>query len=69
MKIVARMDKKLCKAMACPAIMRAENGNIIIIGTDVTNEIENLSEFNAGCASNERIVSIPQSVFDSIKNN
>ena len=69
MKIVKRMDKKMCHANACPAIMKDEKGNIIIIGTDVTNEIENLSEYNAGCAAHERIVSIPQSVFDSIFNN
>ena len=67
MKIVARMDKKMCDAVACPAIMRAENGDILIIGTDVTNEVENLAEFDAGCAPYEKIVRIPASVFNSIK--
>lgn len=69
MKIVKRMDKKMCESLACPAIMQADNGDILVIGTDVTSEVENLAEFDAGCASYEKIVRIPKSVFDSINNN
>ncbi len=65
-KITGRLDKKLCNAKACPAVLRAENGDILIIGTDVTDKVENLSEFYAACASDERIVRIPKNVFDSI---
>ncbi len=64
MKVVKRFDKKMCETFACPAIMQDENGDYLIIGTDVTDQVENLAEFEAGCAKNERIVSIPASVFE-----
>ncbi len=68
MKVIKRFDKKMCESLACPAIMQSENGDILVIGTDVTNEVENLADFDAGCASYEKIVRIPKSVFDSIIN-
>lgn len=69
MKVIGRLDQKsACKALACPAILRGENGDILIIGTDVTNQIENLADFQAGCAPHERIVKIPANVFNSAKN-
>lgn len=57
---------KKCKALLCPAIMQDENGDYIIIGTDVTGEVENLEEF-AGCTQYEKIVKVPAEVFESIK--
>lgn len=67
MKIIKRLDEKKCKALVCPAIMQDENGDYIIIGTDVTGEVENLEQFNAGCAQYEKIVKVPAEVFESIK--
>lgn len=42
-----------------------EQGNFIIIGTDVTGKVENLEEFGAGCNSNEAVVMIPREIFES----
>ena len=64
MKVVKRFDRKMCENLACPAVMQDENGDYLIIGTDVTGEVENLEEFEAGCAKHERVVSIPASVFE-----
>lgn len=66
MKVIGRLDKIKCDAFACPAVLEDENGDIIVIGTDVTEKIENLVDFNAGCASNEKIVKIPRKVWESI---
>lgn len=68
MKIINRIDKRAaCKALACPAILQDENGDFIIIGKDVTGEVENLAEFGAGCAPHEKIVQIPNELFDNIQ--
>lgn len=69
MKVIGRLDKKLCRATACPAILKIENGNIVIIGTDVTDKIDNLKEYDAGIASYEKAVEIPLELFNDIKIN
>lgn len=54
MKATKRLDKKLCKEMACPAILEAENNNMFFIGE------------NLGTENGQTVIKVPKSVFDSV---
>lgn len=66
-KIAKRLDGNCCGKGGCPAILRAEDGDIIVIGMNVTGQIENLTEFGAACGKEEYAVKIPKAVFESLK--
>ena len=56
--------EKDCMAnRGCPAIMVDMNNNIIIIGKDITDQIDNLEQFNASISVNEKAVLIPKEIW------
>lgn len=54
-----------CEA-CCPTVFLSEDGDLIVMGKDVTNEVENLSQFGHKDA-NERLVKIPRSLIENLK--
>lgn len=52
---------------SCPDILELENGDFLVIGTDVTEEYKNNLSCNAKCASYEKIVKIPRKILTSAK--
>ena len=70
--IARRLDKTSqveCYATsACPAIFQLEDGNIAIIGSEVTKLLKPHLPEGSGCADHEMIVKIPREIFqDAIK--
>lgn len=71
--ITRRLDlapNPLCQATtACPAVFQLDDGNIAIIGTDVTEDVKPHLPKGSGCASHERIVRIPKLVLEAATEN
>lgn len=65
--ITRRLDRSpnpLCQSTtACPAIFELDDGNIAIIGTDVTTALKPYLPEGSGCADHERITRVPKTVF------
>lgn len=51
----------------CPSVWELDNGDIIIVGKNVTNEIRAQLPLNSGVGPDEEVVLIPRSVFVSTK--
>lgn len=66
-KVIERLDQKCCGKVNCPAILKTENGDILVIGKNVTNDVDGLKNFNSGIGSDEAAVIIPKDVFESVK--
>jgi len=49
-------------ASGCPDILELENGDIAVIGIDITQQAAGALPPTAGCGPDERIVRIPRSV-------
>lgn len=47
---------------SCPDILEAEDGNFIVIGKDISDQID-LTLTNAVLSDNERAVLVPRSIF------
>jgi len=51
-----------CGRSTCPAVFISENGDFVIVGTDVTTELKKNLPIDSGCASYEKIVKIPRNI-------
>lgn len=50
----------------CPAILKLDDDNILVIGDDVTDEYKDKLDGLASCGPNEKIVKIPSDILTSI---
>lgn len=70
-KIVKRLGvgggKNSAGRSSCPDILELDNGDFLVIGTDVTDEMKNNLSLNAKCADYEKIVKIPRYILISAK--
>lgn len=73
-KIVRRIGKggkngpvKSSGRKSCPDILELEDGDFLVIGTDVTNEYKDNLTLEAACADYEKIVKIPRIVLLTAK--
>lgn len=52
---------------SCPDFLELDDGDIIVIGEDVTNEMKDKLALEASCADYEKIVKVPRDLFISLK--
>lgn len=52
--------KKSAGASGCPDILELENGDIAVIGIDITAQAAGVLPPSAGCGPDERIVRVPR---------
>lgn len=70
-KVIKRIEvdgvRECCSGRKCPALLEMDNGDIYMIGEDITEEFIANSEYHEYVDSNERVVRIPRRIILNAK--